>query len=87
MIAIEPITEPTVKPTIMETLTSGYTLKQAERKRIDALGKLNDRRLRALAEANKPALLELAAEYAAFGRAITYLTHKGDRYDDFSKSS
>jgi len=68
MIAIEPITEPTVKPTIMETLTSGYTLKQAERKRIDALGKLNDRRLRALAEANKPALLELAAEYAAFGR-------------------
>ncbi len=68
MIATEPITEAPVKLTILETLTAGYTLKQAERKRIETLGKMNDRRLRALAEANKPALMELAAEYAALGR-------------------
>ncbi len=55
------------KPTILETLSSNYSLKLAERVRIEGLGKLNDRRLRALAEANKPALLELAADYAALG--------------------
>lgn len=56
------------KQTILETISLPMKVEPAIAKRIERLGKMEDRRTRALATGNKEALLELAAEYLTLGR-------------------
>jgi hypothetical protein len=51
------------QPTILETISLPSKLKPDIARRVEMLGKLNDRRVRAMAAGDDRALLKLAAEY------------------------
>jgi len=51
------------RPTIMQTIALGGRLKPGIVRRIEMIGKLNDRRVKALAAGDRLELLRLAEEY------------------------
>ena len=51
------------RPTIMQTIGLGGRLKPGIVRRIEMIGKLNDRRVKALAAGDRLELLRLAEEY------------------------
>lgn len=58
-------------PGILERLATPYKLNPIILRRVELLGKLNDRHKRATAERDKAGLIELAGEYSALGMVRT----------------